>query len=142
MKIVDANVLMYAINSDAPRHEPARRWLETQLSGNEPVGFAWIVLLAVLRLSTRSGLFARPLTPEQGFSLIDAWLAAPAAQIVHPGVRHARLLRELLLPLGVAGNLSSDAHLAAIALEYGAELVSSDNDFARFPGLQWVNPLG
>ena len=141
MKIVDANILLYAVNEDSPRHDRSRRWLEEALSGNEPIGFAWTVLLAFLRLSTRPAAFPRPLEPEEAFDLIGSWLDQPCATIVHPTARHADLLKDLLLPLGAAGNLTSDAHLAAIAIGHGAELCSSDGDFARFPGLRWTDPL-
>ncbi|MCW8139153.1 MAG: type II toxin-antitoxin system VapC family toxin [Planctomycetota bacterium] len=141
MKLVDANLLLYAINSDSPLHRPAREWLERTLSGTETVGFTWTVLLAVLRLSTRSVVFPSPLTLEQAFELVDSWLAQPCATILEPTDAHARVLRDLLLPVGAGGNLTSDAHLAAVAIEHGAELCSCDTDFARFPGLRWTNPL-
>ena len=141
MKIIDANLLLYAVNEDSPRHEQARRWLEGVLSGTESVGFAWTVLLAFLRLTTRAAVFPHPLQPGEAFDLIDSWLGQPCATIVHPTERHAELLRKLLLPLGTAGNLTSDAHLAALAISHGAELCSCDGDFARFEGLRWSDPL-
>lgn len=141
MKLVDVNVLLYAVNEDAAPHARARKWLETALSGHETVGFAWTVLLAFLRLSTRIAVFPRPLSPDESFDLIDSWLSQPCATIVHPGERHLSVLRELIAPLGTGGNVTSDAHLAALALEYGAELWSADSDFSRFPGLRWRNPL-
>lgn len=141
MKIVDVNLLLYAVNEDAPLHAQARPWLETVLSGRETVGFAWGVLLAFLRLSTRAAVFPRPLAPEGSLDVIDAWLSQPCSTIVHPGERHLRILRDLITPLGAGGNLASDAHLAALAIEHGAELCSCDSDFSRFPGLRWRNPL-
>jgi uncharacterized protein len=141
VKIVDANLLLYAVNEDSPRHDQARRWLEDILSGTETVGFAWTVLLAFLRLSTLRAVFPRPLEPAEAFDLVGSWLEQPCAAIVHPTERHADLLKDLVLPLGTAGNLTSDAHLAAIAIGHGAELCSSDGDFARFPGLRWTDPL-
>lgn len=105
------------------------------------MGFAWVVLLAFLRLCTRPVVFSRPLSTEQGLDLLEAWLAQPCARVLEPTERHLGLVRELLAPLGTAGNLTTDAHLAAIALEHGAELCSCDADFGRFPGLRWVNPL-
>ena len=141
MKLLDVNILIYAINADAPLHAKARPWLEGILSGRETVGFAWSVLLAFLRLSTRAGVFTRALTSEQAFAVIDSWLEQPSSTILHPGERHLRVLRELITPLGTGGNLASDAHLAALAIEHGAELCSCDSDFARFPGLQWRNPF-
>ena len=141
MILLDANLLIYAVNEDAPLNRKAKRWLESALSGSESVGFAWTVLLAFLRLTTRQGLFRTPLSFEAAFALTASWLDQSPAVIVHPGPRHLRVLHELLLPLGTAGNLTSDAHLAALAIEHGAELCSSDNDFARFSGLNWRNPL-
>ena len=141
MILLDANLLIYAVNEDAPFHRKAKPWLESTLSGRETVGFSWHVLLAFLRLTTRPSLFLRPLSIEAAFELMADWLEQPSATVVHPGPRHAVILRELLRPLGTGGNLTSDAHLAALAIEYGAELCSSDADFARFPGVNWVNPL-
>lgn len=141
MKLLDANLLLYALNEDAPRHDEARAWLEETLSGAENVAFAWGPLLAFLRLSTKLAVFPRPLTPAQALGTVASWLAAPCAVIVHPTERHLQVLTDLLLPLGTAGNLTSDAHLAALAIEHGADLCSCDTDFARFPGLSWVNPL-
>lgn len=142
MKLPDVNILLYAIDATAPRHPAARSWLERQLSGTETLAFAWAVLLAFVRLSTSSRVFAAPLSAAEAFSTIDGWLAQPCATVVHPTDRHAALLRELLGPLGTAGNLTSDAHLAALAIEHGAELCSSDRDFARFPRVKWIDPLG
>ncbi len=142
MKLLDANLLLYAVNEDAPQHAAARRWLEEQLSGSEPIAFTWSVLLAFLRLSTRAVVFPTPLSPEDAFALVQSWLEQPCATVIDPTERHLAVLRELMLPFGAAGNLTSDAHLAALALEHGAELCSCDTDFARFPGLRWTNPLG
>jgi toxin-antitoxin system PIN domain toxin len=141
VRIVDANLLFYAMDSRSPRHGAARSWLERQLSGADTVAFSWSVLLAFLRLSTSARVFERPLAPGEALAAIDDWLAQPCAVVVHPGDRHAALLRSLLAPLGTAGNLVSDAHLAALAIEHGAELNSCDTDFARFPGLRWIDPL-
>lgn len=141
MIILDANLLIYAVNADAPLNPEAKSWLESALSGQETVGFPWNVLLAFLRLTTRPGLFRRPLPVETAFDLLASWLDQPSATIVHPGPRHLTVLRDLLVPLGTGGNLTSDAHLAALAIEHGAELCSSDGDFARFKSLKWRNPL-
>ena len=141
MILVDANLLIYAVNRDAPLNRKAQPWLESALSGTETVGFSWTVLLAFLRLTTRPGLFLRPLRVDTAFDLVASWLDQTSATIVHPGPRHLAVLRELLQPLGTGGNLTSDAHLASLAIEHGAELCSSDTDFARFPGLKWRNPL-
>jgi toxin-antitoxin system PIN domain toxin len=141
MILLDANLLIYAVNQDAPLNRSAKRWLESTLSGNETVGLPWNVLLAFLRLTTRPGLFKNPLPLTTAFDVITSWLNQPSATIMHPGPRHLPILRELLLPIGTGGNLTSDAHLAALAIEHGAELCSTDSDFAKFPGLKWRNPL-
>jgi uncharacterized protein len=141
VKLPDANVLLYAIDSRSPRHERARAWLEEALSGAETIAFAWSVLLAVLRLGTSAAVFEQPLGLQEALDVIDSWLAQPCVVIVHPTDRHAALLRELLTPLGSAGNLTSDAHVAALAIEHGAKLCSCDADFSRFAGLQWTDPL-
>lgn len=141
MKLPDANVLLYAIDERAPRHEAARNWLGDALSGTETVGFAWVVLLAVVRISTRAAVFERPLAAAEALDLVDGWLAQPSTTVVHPTDRHADVLRELLVPLGTAGNITTDAHLAALAIEHGADLCSSDADFSRFSGVRWVDPL-
>ncbi len=141
MKIVDANLLLYAVNEDAPRHAPARAWLQEALSGTETIGFSWVVLIAFLRISTRAGLFVRPLRLDEAFDCIEGWLEQPCATVIAPTERHADIMRDLLAPLGTAGNLCTDAHLAALAVEHGAELCSTDGDFARFPGVRWRDPL-
>lgn len=141
MKLTDVNLLLYALDATSPRHRAARRWLEEQLSGTETFVFAWVVLLAFLRLSTNPRVFQNPLESAEAFDIVNGWLAQPCATIVHPTDRHLAVLRELLEPLGSAGNLTTDAHLAALAVEHGAELCSSDVDFSRFPGLRWNDPL-
>jgi toxin-antitoxin system PIN domain toxin len=102
---------------------------------------SWLVLLAFIRLSTRSAVVERPLEVEAALDIVDSWLAQPCTTVVHPTARHAAVLRELLAPLGTAGNLTSDAHLAALAIEHGALLCSCDTDFSRFSGLRFSDPL-
>jgi toxin-antitoxin system PIN domain toxin len=140
VKIVDANVLLNAVNEAAAAHEPAAAWLRASLAGDETVGFSWVVLLGFLRLSTHPSVFPRTMTVEQAADLVDRWLAEPAAMPVHPSSRHAAILRTLLQTAGTGGNLVNDAHLAALAIERGGEVVSFDSDFARFPGLRWRTP--
>ena len=140
MMTPDVNVLLYALDNEQPLHAESRQWLEEALSGSETIGFTWQVLLAVLRLSTRGSVFARPLDVDQALDVIQAWIDQPNAIILHPGDRHVERLRDLLSPLGAGGNLTADAHLAAIAIEHGATLVSFDRDFARFGGLRWTLP--
>jgi toxin-antitoxin system PIN domain toxin len=139
--LVDANVLVYAVNADSPHHRPARKWLELALSGATPVGLAWIVILAFLRLTTRAGVLSKPLSPERAMAFVDEWLAQPYVVAVGPGDGHWTILRQLLRESGTAGNLTSDAHLAALALEQGASVCSTDADLSRFPGIERINPL-
>jgi toxin-antitoxin system PIN domain toxin len=141
VKLVDANLLLYAVDESSPHHEAAKPWLEQQLSGAETFAFAWAVLLAFVRLATNPRVFATPLGSEEALDLLDSWLDQPNTTVVHPTDRHTALLRELLVPFGTAANLTSDAHLAALSIEHGAELCSADSDFARFPRVRWVNPL-
>jgi len=132
---------LYAVDESSPHYERARGWLEGRLSGSETFAFTWSVLLAFVRLGTNPRVFEAPLDLDDAFDLIDSWIEQPCATIVNPTDRHSALLRELLAPLGPAGNLTTDAHLAALAIEHGAELCSADADFARFEQLRWVNPL-
>lgn len=136
MKLVDANVLLYAVNDSSPHHRVARKWLDEALSGNEAVGFAWVVLLAFLRLSTAARVFSRPLAMEEATAVLESWLDQPPALVVHPSKRHLPLMRGLLATTGTAGNLVNDAHLAALALEHDATVVSYDGDFGRFEGVR------
>jgi toxin-antitoxin system PIN domain toxin len=139
--VLDANLLTCAVNKNAPLHWKAKSWLEGAISGTETIGLSWIVVLAFLRLTTMAGLFRTPMAVETALELVDTWLEQPTVTLLDPTVHHLRTLRDLILPLGTAGNLTSDAHLAALAIERGAELCSTDNDFARFGGLRWRNPL-
>ena len=142
MILVDANLLIYAVDADSPHHAQARRWLEELLSGTTPVGLAWVVILAFLRITTRPGILRHPLAPERAIAFIDEWMNQPYVNAVAPGERHWQVFRTLLKSSGTAGALVSDAHLAAMALEYGCPVHSTDNDFRRFPGIEHVNPLG
>ncbi|HYM55739.1 MAG TPA: type II toxin-antitoxin system VapC family toxin [Solirubrobacteraceae bacterium] len=141
MRLPDVNLFLYAYDDRSPRHGAARDWLEQTLSGTETVGLPWMVLLAFIRLSTRPVVVERPFDVEGAIELVERWLAQPCVTVINPTERHAAVLRDLLLPLGTAGNLTSDAHLAALAIEHGATLCSCDNDFSRFSGLRWVDPL-
>jgi toxin-antitoxin system PIN domain toxin len=137
----DVNLPVYASNADSPFHGGAKRWLEELLSGTEIVGLAWNVLLGFLRLTTRANVLPKPLEIEQALDIVDSWLRLPAVRTIEPGPRHLELLRSLLGSAGTAGDLTSDAHLAAIAIEHDAEVCSTDADFGRFAGLRWRNPL-
>jgi hypothetical protein len=141
VKLPDVNLFLYAYDSRSPRHDAAREWIEQTFSGAETVGLSWIVLLAFIRLSTRPAIVEQPLSANDAIALVQSWLDQPCATVINPTERHATVLRELLLPLGTAGNLTTDAHLAALAIEHGAQLCSSDTDFARFAGLRWSDPL-
>jgi toxin-antitoxin system PIN domain toxin len=140
VKLPDANVLLYALDDTSARHSGAKAWLDAALSGSEEVGFAWVVLLAVLRLTTKPAVFAHPLCPDEAFEIIDDWLAQPCSLIVHPTIRHAALMRGFLTAVGTAGNLTTDAHLAALSVEYGAAVCSYDADFTRFPSVTLIDP--
>ena len=141
MKIVDINLLIYAINRDTPLHKKAKKWLETTFTGEESVGFAWVVILGFLRIVTNGRIMPYPLRPEDAFEIIDEWINHPLCKIIVPTERHWDILKDLLMPLGTAANLTSDAHLAALTIEHGGRLFSTDNDFSRFPHLRWTNPL-
>jgi toxin-antitoxin system PIN domain toxin len=140
VRLLDANVLLYAVNEAAPLHERGRAWLDDALRGPEPVAFAWTALLAFLRLATHPSVFARPLTPGQASDVVRAWLAQPAAVVLEPTHRHADILAGLLAEAGTAGNLVGDAHLAALAIEHRATIVTFDADFGRFAGIQLERP--
>ncbi|MDQ3768822.1 MAG: type II toxin-antitoxin system VapC family toxin [Actinomycetota bacterium] len=133
MKLPDVNVLLYAMNVDAPEHRRAREWLERALSGSEAVAFAWVVLSGFVRISTRA---PKPRSVAQAFDVVEEWLDRPNVEVVHPTRRHAPLLRGLIEQAGTAGNLTTDAHLAALAIEHGATLASFDGDLHRFAGLR------
>lgn len=140
MKLVDANVLLYAVNRDAVHHETARAWLDRSLSGDSTVAFSWIALLAFVRLSSKVGLFPSPLSVEGAMDRVDAWIGAGPAVVVEPTPDHGAILRRLLAQVGIGGNLVNDAHLAALAVEHRCTIVSYDNDFSRFEGVSWESP--
>jgi uncharacterized protein len=141
VKLLDLNLLLYAVNRDSPRHRSAKAWLEQVLSGEEPVALPWVVVLGFLRLTTHSRIFPAPLDPGRAVEIVDGWLARAVVQLLDPGNEHWPHVKRLLAETGTAGNLVTDAHLAALAIEHGCELCTTDTDFARFPGLRWVNPL-
>lgn len=139
--IIDANILVYARNTADPRHEAARDFLQLVLNGPTRVGLPWQSLTAFVRITTHPRIFERPLAVAEAARQVQDWLAAPAAWVPVPGERHADVLLPLLLDRGVSGPLVTDAHLAALALEHGTGVWSTDGDFARFPGLRWQDPL-
>lgn len=137
MWLPDVNVLLSASQGQAPHHAVARQRLEAAFGSGAAVGLAWVVLLGFLRLSTNGRIFPVPMPVDEALRMMDGWLSHPNAVVLHPGPRHAALLGALLIGAGTAGNLTTDAHLAAIAIEHGATVVSFDRDFARFAGLRF-----
>jgi len=142
VKLVDLNALLYAVNRDAAHHARVRAWWEETLAGDDPVALAWPVVLGFLRLTTHPAVFPKPLSPDAALELVGSWLELDTVRLVTENERQWPLLRELLAETGAAGNLTTDAHLAALAISHGATLVSCDTDFARFRGLRWESPLG
>jgi toxin-antitoxin system PIN domain toxin len=133
--VVDAGVLLYAVDSASVHHEQSRSWLDYSLGGAEAVGLAWLVLLAFIRVGTNMSILPTPMSVDEATGQVETWLGAPAAIVIEPTARHAAVLQGLLREAGTAGNLVTDAHLAALAIEHGAGIVSYDRDFARFPGV-------
>ncbi len=141
MILIDANLLIYAYDSTNPHHETARQWLEERLSAPEPVGFAWHPIVAFLRIMTNQQVFERPLTAAEARAVVDTWVERPNVVLLEPSPRHWEILDRLIEEGSVRGPLMTDAHLAALALGNGATLCTTDGDFARFPGLETLNPL-
>ena len=141
MILVDANLLLYAYHPRAEQHEQSRAWLEKALSGPELVRFAWVTLWAFLRIGTNPRVFERPLSISEAEEAISSWLALPAVGILEPGERHWDTLRSLALDGQTVGPLVMDAVLAAIAIEHGATVCTTDRDFSRFSSLKWTNPI-
>ena len=141
MILVDANILLYACNSAAAPHAKSRDWLDEKLNGAAPVGLPWPSLLAFLRIATNPRAFRNPLTTAAAREQVSNWLSAETVWAPEPTEHHAAVLGKLLALPGVYGNLVPDAHLAALAIEHGLTLCSTDGDFARFPGLTWLDPL-
>jgi len=142
MILPDLNLFIFAYNTQAPGHLRAKEWWEACLSEPRPVALPWVVLLGFLRLMTNRKVVLVPLTPDEALGHIRSWLARPQTSILHPGTRHLSILEGLIRHVGTAGNLTTDAHLAALAIENGAELFSNDSDFSGFPGLRWTDPIG
>lgn len=141
MTLVDANLLLYAYDPRSEQHAAARKWLEDTLAGPALVRFAWLTVWAFLRISTNPRVYEHPLSLAEAEEHVSAWLAQPSAGILEPGERHWIILGEMMQAGQSAGPLVMDAALAAIAIEHGATLCTTDRDFARFPGLRWINPL-
>ncbi len=139
--LVDANILLYAVDEASPFHQRASTWLTRQLNGARRVGFPWQSLVAFVRISTHEQASARPLTPGQAARFIADWLEPEVSWIPREGPGHMRILTDLITRYQLRGNVISDAHLAALAIEHGLEVCSNDSDFARFSELRWVNPV-
>ena len=140
MILPDVNLLVHAHNSDSPVHEPARRWWDGCLAGTEGVGLAWIVMLGFIRITTHPRVLLRPLPASDVLDRIESWLGLPHVHVPQPSNRHFSGLRLNLETIGTAGNMTTDAHLATLAMQRGYVLYSTDTDFLRFRGLRWVNP--
>jgi uncharacterized protein len=139
--LVDANILLYAEDSLHPRHEQARAWWDAQLSGTGTVCLCWTVLCVFIRIATNPRVFENPLSLEQAVARVQSWLDQPCTRVIHPTERHWIVFQQVLVDGQALANLVTDAHLAALAIEHGCELASTDSDFARFPKLKWKNPL-
>ena len=137
MKLPDLNVLLHAVNTASAEHALARDWLERAFNARSGIGLSWVALLGFIRLATRRGILARPMALEDALAVVRAWLGAPGARVLHPTERHEPVLSRLLVAAGSGGNLTTDAHLAALAIEHGATLASFDRDFERFAGLDF-----
>jgi toxin-antitoxin system PIN domain toxin len=139
--VPDVNLLVHAYNSQSPVHAKARRWWEDCLNGTDPLGLPWVGILGFIRITTNRHILDHPFSPAEACGHVRMWLARPPVSTLHPGDRHAEILFGLLDALGTAANLTTDAHLAALAIEHQAELHSTDADFVRFSGLRWTNPI-
>lgn len=141
MILVDANILLYAEDEKSPLNKKARHWWDAQLSQDEPVALCWLVLMAFIRISTHKRVFENPLSLPQAIKRVQSWLDQPCVEIFHPTSKHWEILQSMLTQGQASANLSTDAHLATLAIENGCTLYSTDADFSRFPGLKWENPL-
>ena len=140
MRVVDANVLIYAVNEDTLHHLDSKRWLDLALNGADTVGFTWNAMLAFVRITTHSSILRHPFSIQEAMSQLERWLDSPTARILEPGPTHLALLASLLRATKGNGNLTNDAHLATIALENRASLATYDTDFSRFPEVDWITP--
>jgi toxin-antitoxin system PIN domain toxin len=141
MILTDANLLLYAYNRDAPEHEAARRWLEESLSATAPLALSWQTITAFIRISTNIKAFPKPLTIKEATRIVTEWLERPNAIILQPTERHWEIFGRQLDEGQAVGPLVMDAHLAALAIEHGCQLATTDRDFARFSDLKTINPL-
>jgi toxin-antitoxin system PIN domain toxin len=141
MILIDLNLLIYAYDQESSRHAQARQWWEDRLNGSQMIGLSWAVLLGFIRVMTNPRIYHHPRSVSEVLLIVDAWLTQPQVRIVQPSDDHFARVAKFLRHLGTAGNLTTDAHLTALAVERGMVLQSTDADFSRFPGLKWNNPL-
>jgi toxin-antitoxin system PIN domain toxin len=139
--LVDANILLYAVDEASPFHEAARQWLEEALNGPRRVGIPWTSLTAFVRIVTHARALTDPLTPREAMEFVADWIEAPATWIPAPGRGHQEILERLVVDGDLRGNLVADAALAALCIEHGLQIVSADSDFGRFTEIDWLNPL-
>jgi len=139
--VLDVNLLLYAYDATSDRHPAAREWLARVLSGPELIGLPWQVVWAFLRLSTNSRIFANSISMEKAIGIVQSWMELKHVRLLAPGERHWSILQRMLIEGDIRGPRATDAELAALTIEHGGTLYSTDRDFARFPGLRWVNPL-
>lgn len=141
MIIPDVNLLVYAYNSDAPRHAQARQWWEDAVRGTQPIGMPWVVALGFVRIITSRAVMARPMEAATALRHIRTWLEQPSVRVLQPGPRHLDILDSFAAAGAITSAVVTDAHIAALAIESQSEVHSNDTDFGRFPGLRWTNPL-
>jgi toxin-antitoxin system PIN domain toxin len=141
MIVPDVNLLVYAYNKCAPKHEESKLWWEALLNGNRNVAIPWVVSTGFVRIMTHTKVMSPPMTPLYAFEIIESWFLIPHVNPINPGSRHLSFLKQMLKFAGVGGNMMTDIHIASIAMEYQAELHSNDSDFSRFTGLKWINPI-
>lgn len=139
--IPDLNVLLHAYNTEAREHAAAKKWWAGALTDSTPIGLGWVVILGFIRIATRRTVFAKPLAVAEAITIVREWLAVPGVEILTPGAEHNEILFNMIEIAGTAGNLTTDAHLAALAIEYRAQIATTDRDFSRFPKLRWFNPV-
>lgn len=142
MILPDANLLIYAYDAGSPWHAKSAAWWTSTLNGNQRVGMAWVVALAFLRISTHTGINENPMSVAEFGAILESWEQTGLVEYLMPGRQHRSLMLRLLSECGTSGNLTNDAHLAALAVENGAVIYSHDTDFHKFPEIHWVNPLG
>ena len=141
MILIDANILIYAYNEVSSEHKAARRWLSEVLAGQIPVNLPWISLMAFIRVTTNKRLFDKPYSTDEAFDVVANWLSAPASRAIHPGDEHLQLVKQIARFNKLEGSDLTDAHLAAIAIEHGLRIATTDVDFPKFKGLRVFNPL-